>query len=131
MSVRQALEQLGAGTMVHKAWLRDGRSKGSTRQVRALVHNDLVLLNYQSGMVKRTTSVVIVRCCLTVEQNKTTLQLETDHGPLTLQPMTPQHETLWALGLNSMLHLAEKQGELNQATILEDLPWHGIVQECA
>lgn len=149
MTVRQALEQLGAGTMVHKAWTRDGRHKGSTRQVRARVLNDLVLLSYQSGMVKRSTSIVIVRCvvallkqgglslanslipsrcCLSIEQNKTTLQLETDHGSLTLQPLTPQHETLWALGLNSMLHLAEKQGELDQATILEDLPWHGIVQ---
>ena len=146
MTVRQALEQLGAGTMVHKAWVRDGRGKGSTRQVRARVLNDLVLLTYQSGMVKRSTSIVIVRCatwwcvwmvcvnacvsrcCLTIEQNKTTLQLETDHGALSLQPLTPQHETLWALGLNSLLHVAEKQGELDQATILEDLPWHGIVQ---
>lgn len=128
MTVRQALEQLGAGTMVHKAWVRDGRPKGSTRQVKAHVHNDLVLLNYQSGVVKRSTSVVVVRCCLTVEQNKSILQLETDQGTLTLQPLTPQHETLWALGLNGMLHLAEKQGELNQTTVLEELPWHGIVQ---
>lgn len=128
MTVRQAIDQLAAGTTVHKAWLRDGKQKGSTRHVKAKVLNDLVLLTYQSGMVKKNTTVVVIRCCLTIEQNKTTLLLETDNGTLSVQPLTPQHETLWALGVNAMLHVAEKQDALNQTIALEDLSWHGIVQ---
>ncbi len=128
MTVRQATDQLAAGTMVHKAWVRDGKQKGSTRHVKAKVLNDLVLLTYQSGMVKKSTTVVVIRCCLTIEHNKTTLLLDTDNGTLSVQPLTPQHETLWALGINAMLHVAEKQDALNLATTLEDLSWHGIVQ---
>jgi hypothetical protein len=128
MTVKQVVEQLATGTTVFKAWVRGQKQRGSTRHVKARVANDLVLLQYPSGFSKRQMTVIVSSIYVTVEPTKTVLTLETDNGTLVLKPYTPEHATLWAFGFNALLHLADKQGMMDENTVISDLPWHGIFQ---
>jgi hypothetical protein len=128
MTVKQVIEQLATGTTVFKAWVRGTKQRGSTRHVKARVANDLVLLQYPSGFSKRQMTVIVSSIYVTVEPGKTVLTLETDNGTLVIKPYTPEHATLWAFGFNALLHLADKQGLMDNNTIISQLPWHGIFQ---